>query len=175
MSVIITGNLVYNNGKTSVLLTEADGPQTFSKKLEAQLVSEGAAKYIGKKPSQENKSSKDKIPPADDLTLVDEDDLTPADEDDLTPADDDKTQKPVGNDMPDNEKDLKGENKPSRIPEYNADMKLDSLREIMDDCQLTYKVGMSKVDVVALLDEYFDDEAEDTEEPPDLAAEEPVI
>lgn len=60
------------------------------------------------------------------------------------------------------------------IPEYNADMKADELREIGKLCGLTFKVGMTKLEMVAALDEYIeanmveddeltdlDDEAED--------------
>jgi len=54
-------------------------------------------------------------------------------------------------------------------------MKVAELREIMDDCQLQYKVGMSKADMVAALDAYFEDEAEDEDSPPDLGAEDPIV
>lgn len=58
-------------------------------------------------------------------------------------------------------------------PEYNIDMKATELREIMDNCQLIYKVGMSKADMVAALDAYFEDEGAD--EPPKLGAEDPIV
>ena len=70
------------------------------------------------------------------------------------------------------------------IPSYNADMKSTELREIMSDYGISYKVGMSKADMVAALDEYFKEESgEDSDEgsegdeeaPPDLGAEEPVL
>ena len=63
-------------------------------------------------------------------------------------------------------------------PVYNTDMKAAELREIMEECQLPFKVGMSKVDMVAALDEYFGDEAEepeDADELPDIGAEDPVV
>ncbi|MCF8017834.1 MAG: hypothetical protein K9L62_00415 [Vallitaleaceae bacterium] len=74
------------------------------------------------------------------------------------------------------------------IPEYNADMKAAELREIMEECGLTYKVGMSKADMVDALDAYFEEEAENTEKtsdpgneaedaetPPDFGAEDTVV
>lgn len=70
------------------------------------------------------------------------------------------------------------------IPSYNADMKSTELREIMSDYGIPYKVGMSKADMVAALDEYFKEESGedsdggsegDEEAPPDLGAEEPVL
>jgi len=60
------------------------------------------------------------------------------------------------------------------IPKYNAETSFADLKQIMKDCGLTYKVGMSRVDVVAALDEYFADE-DDGEVPPALGTEEPVI
>jgi hypothetical protein len=73
---------------------------------------------------------------------------------------------------------------PSEIPSYSVDMKSTELREIMSDYGIPYKVGMSKADMVAALDEYFKEESgEDSDEgsegdgeaPPDLEAEEPVL
>lgn len=73
---------------------------------------------------------------------------------------------------------------PKGIPSYNADMKSTELREIMSDYGIPYKVGMSKADMVAALDEYFKEESGedsdggsegDEEAPPDLGAEEPVL
>ncbi len=72
----------------------------------------------------------------------------------------------------------KGEIAAPGKPVYSADMKVAELREIMEDCGLTYKVGMSKADLVAALDDYFadDETAEDDEdELPDIGAEEPVV
>lgn len=62
-------------------------------------------------------------------------------------------------------------------PKYNVEMKASELRELMEGCGLTYKVGMSKADMVATLDAYFGDEVEDEDEdtPPDLGAEDPIV
>lgn len=132
MSVIITGLVIHNQGKTSVALTSADGPQTFSEELEARLVSEGVAKYVEDKPVR---------------------------------------RKPTKNDT------VNGTENAQDIPEYSADMKAAELREIMENCGLQYKVGMSKADMVAALDAYFGDEVEDEDEdtPPDLGAEDPIV
>lgn len=42
-----------------------------------------------------------------------------------------------------------------KAPAYSVDMRADALREIGKHYGLTFKVGMSKVDMVAALDEYF--------------------
>lgn len=47
------------------------------------------------------------------------------------------------------------------IPEYSIDMKADELRKIGKLCGLTFKVGMSKADMVAALDAFFADHIED--------------
>lgn len=60
------------------------------------------------------------------------------------------------------------ENENVATPEYNAEMSVADLKLIMKDCGLTYKVGMSRADMVKLLDKYF------SEAPPLLSTEEPV-
>lgn len=60
-------------------------------------------------------------------------------------------------------------------PDYSVEMKAAELRELLEDCGLTYKVGMTKADMVAALDAYFDEAVEDGEAPPDLSAEAPII
>ncbi len=156
MSVIITGLLIRNQGKTSVAVTEADGPQTFSKELEAQLVSEGVAKYV------ENKVLHSEPPKKDALIGV------------ATAVGENNGQN-AGVNLPDNEAGSNDAGDAQGIPEYSTDMKVVELREIMDNCQLQYKVGMSKADMVAALDAYFDDEAEDEDTPPSLEAEDPIV
>lgn len=79
----------------------------------------------------------------------------------------------TGVNMPNGESGSNGEGNVQEKPEYNIDMKATELREIMDNCQLTYKVGMSKADMVAALDAYFEDEGAD--EPPKLGAEDPIV
>lgn len=66
------------------------------------------------------------------------------------------------------------------IPEYNEDMKASELREIGAMCGLTFKVGMSKKDMVAALDAHIeanmvDDEDEDGEPAPEFDAAEAVL
>lgn len=156
MSVIITGLLIRNLGKTSVALTEADGPQTFSEEHEAQLVSEGVAKYVESKPLRREPPKKD----------TDKGVATAVGEENGQDASDN---------LPDDESGSKDPENARGIPEYSTDMKVTELREIMDDCQLQYKVGMSKADMVAALDAYFEDEDEDEDAPPDLGAEDPIV
>ena len=47
MIQIIKGTFGYYNGRKVIPITEADGPQKFDDELEARLVKEGVAKYIG--------------------------------------------------------------------------------------------------------------------------------
>lgn len=154
MSVIITGTVIHNLGKTSVALTEADGPQTFSKELEAQLVSEGAAKYVEDKPLRIEPPKK---APSKGVATAAEGESGQGTSDNIPKNE-------VGSEVSENDR---------KIPEYGTYMKVTELREIMEECGLIYKVGMSKVDMVAALDAYFEDEDEDI--PPDLGAEDPVI
>ena len=52
-------------------------------------------------------------------------------------------------------------------PEYSVKMKMKELRKVLDDCQLTFRAGMSKGDVVALLDDYFNDISDGDEDQED--------
>lgn len=149
MSVIITGLLIRNLGKTSVALTEADGPQTFSEEYEARLVSEGIAKYIDHS-EPPKKSTLTGV-----ATAVGEDK-----EQDVTP--------------PKAETGSKSEKMAQEVPKYSTNMKVVELREILEECQIPYKVGMSKANIVAALDAYFEDDGED-DTPPDLRAEDPIV
>ena len=47
MIQIIKGTFGYYNGRKVIPITEVDGPQKFDDELEARLVKEGVAKYIG--------------------------------------------------------------------------------------------------------------------------------
>lgn len=47
MIQIIKGTFGYYNGRKVIPITEADGPQKFDAELEARLVKDGVAKYIG--------------------------------------------------------------------------------------------------------------------------------
>lgn len=160
MSVIITGLLIHNKGKTSVALTAADGPLTFSEELEARLVSEGVAKYVEDKPAHREPTKKD------------------ADKGVATATGEANGQSTNDN-PPDNNTSSNSTENAQEIPEYSTDMKAAELREIMEDCNLQYRVGMSKADMVAALDAYFEaeDEEEDDDEdtPPDLGAEDPIV
>lgn len=71
---------------------------------------------------------------------------------DLHPTEDEivDTDAPIGFDeMPPLPKAVDG------IPEYSVAMKATELREIGSMCGLTFKVGMSKADMVAALDQHF--------------------
>lgn len=79
---------------------------------------------------------------------------------------------PEGDNLPD---DASGSDGAQDRPEYSTNMKSAELRGLMEEFGLTYKVGMTKANMVAALDAYFEDEVRDDEEPPNLGAEEPVI
>ncbi len=49
-------------------------------------------------------------------------------------------------------------------PAYNVDMKADELKELMKKYGLSYKVGMTKAEMVAVLDELFDSNNEETDD-----------
>ena len=65
------------------------------------------------------------------------------------------------------------------IPEYSTENTAKELREIGSICGLTFKVGMSKADMVAALDAFFDenltDEEPDGEPAPSFDAAEAVL
>lgn len=64
------------------------------------------------------------------------------------------------------------------IPEYSVDMKATELREIGAMCGLTFKVGMSKAEMVAALDKHIAEntvEEEDSEPAPVFDAAEAVL
>lgn len=60
-------------------------------------------------------------------------------------------------------------------PEYGADTGFDDLKELLAACGLKFVVGMSKVDIIAALDEYYGGgDTGDDEAPPNLSPEDPV-
>jgi len=50
-------------------------------------------------------------------------------------------------------------------PAYSVDTNANELREIMSEFGLSFKVGMTKEDMVSLLDDFFDDQEENNEDP----------
>lgn len=69
-------------------------------------------------------------------------------------------------------------------PVYSVDMKVNQLREIMEANGLSYRVGMTKEDIVNVLDGFYGKECDDSEDneedddgekPPSHSAAEPVI
>lgn len=129
-------SLVHNvDGKNSVLLTKASGPQELGAGLEAELIQAGIAKAIRAVATDDGGEKKS---PAN----------TPPDKDD---AGNDKDDKP-----------------------YSIDMKAEVLRELLKANGLPAKIGTSKADMVAALDDHFASLDAD-EELPDLGAEGPVV
>ena len=114
----------------------------------------------------------DMLPSGISTSSGDEDDLSPGDtpdEDENGAEGEESGEQPVGEAPP--AADSTESN--NTIPEYNAEMPLVILKEILKDCGLPFKFGMSKLDVVQVLDDYFAD-AEDDEAPPSLDTEDPV-
>ena len=144
MIIVTNGIVVFN--KTAI--TDKNGPQTLPPEVEARLVLEGAAEYVHPAPEKSRKGV-------------------------ATPPED-KIDKGEGDNPPDNDPPPEKQKPAPDKPQYNIDMKAAELRELLEECKLTYKVGMSKADMVAALDEYFTD-AGDNEPPPVLGAEDPVI
>lgn len=70
MIQIIKGTFGYYNGRKVIPITEADGPQKFDDELEARLVKEGVAKYIGEQTAPTPGDDADE--PASTNTAVDE-------------------------------------------------------------------------------------------------------
>lgn len=51
MIEIIAGTFGYYNGRKVIPITKEDGPQQFDPELEARLVKQGVAKYVGEQPT----------------------------------------------------------------------------------------------------------------------------
>lgn len=83
--------------------------------------------------------------------------------------------KEMGVNPSEEENGAEGAENAQKRPEYTIDTGMEELRELLKGCGLTYKFGMSKVDIVASLDAYYADcDDEDGEAPPTLGVEEPV-
>ena len=100
---------------------------------------------------------------------VDTNEATP---DGVATSQNDESGGEAGNDPPDGTDGAQEQE--GGIPAYGPDMPFAELQEIMADCGLTFRVGMSKKDIIAALDEYFAD-ADDGEAPPTLDPEALVI
>lgn len=136
------------------------------------LVAKGVAVYVDAEPVATPSNKEDDPETGDDIP---EDDNSTGGEEN---ADADKAESQDGKEDPndseveDDKADGSDTEDPDSIekPEYSMDTKFDDLRELLKKCELPYKVGMTKADIVAALDEFFDGE-----EPPELDAEDPVL
>ena len=66
-----------------------------------------------------------------------------------------------------------GENAPDYdvseiVQEYNTDMPASDLRDMLKNCGISFKFGMSKADMVEALDKYFGETVDDDEAPPSV-------
>ena len=80
----------------------------------------------------------------------------------------------AGEDTPEENGGEEGAQDAQEKTSYNVVMKVDELRALLNEHGVPYRVGMTKADMVAALDEYFSGGEDDGETPPALAAEEPV-
>ena len=61
------------------------------------------------------------------------------------------------------------------IPEYSIESKADELREIAKMCGLSFKVGMTKAEMVEALDKFFDENLVDDAEDESVVEDAPVF
>lgn len=146
MIQIIAGTFGYYNGRKVIPITKADGPQKFDPELEARLVKEGVAEYVGSIKEPEDPKVPD---PAG----------APAPQDPGTPAG-----------QPNGEPDDSGDN----LPEYNEDMKLDELKEIAKAYGVDASAIRKKADVIAAIEATKQEAGDDDEAPPQIDAADPV-
>lgn len=147
-------NLVYSAPKrSSVLITKKDGPQEFDKALEARLVKEGVAVYAGEVATapvgEIGLGAGGNIPSKD--TVADGNTETYGGDDVSADAEAGNAEKPV----------------------YSTETDISELRRLLKECGMVFKPGMTKVKIVAMLDDHFAD-ADDGEAPPALKAEDPI-
>jgi hypothetical protein len=146
MIIVTNGIVVYNRAA----ITEKDGPQNLPPEIEARLVSEGVAEYVNR-PVEKSNGKRVATPP------------------------EKKKGQGEGDHQPAKEPSSESQRAAQDKPQYSIDMKASELRELLEECGLIYRVGMSKADMVAALDCYFEEETEDNESPPNIGAEDPVI
>lgn len=85
-----------------------------------------------------------------------------------------KVDREAGEDTPEENGGEEGAQDAQAKPSYSVVMKVDELRALLNEHGVPYRVGMTKADMVAALDERFSGGEDDGEAPPALAAEEPV-
>ena len=125
-----------------------DKPFSLSSAEEARLVKMGVAAYVDK-PIEPPEQDDPNMDPVGDLAGDSVDNGAPIGFDEMPPEDFDEDEMPDG---------VIG------IPEYSVDMKVSELREIGNLCGLTFKVGMSKQEMVDALDAHIEANMVDDEE-----------
>ena len=150
MIQIIKGTFGYYNGRKVIPITEADGPQKFDDELEARLVKEGVAKYIGEQGETAEQTAPEPGETAE----------QPA------PAPGDNADEPASTNTAADE-----------APEYDEDMKLDELKEVAARYGVDASAMRKKADVIAAIEAAKaeqPDNGTDDEEPPQIGAADPV-
>lgn len=87
----------------------------------------------------------------------------------------DEEQAGAGGNTEEDENTPEGEENDTDAPEYSVSMKADQLRALLEKCGIPFKFGMTKADMVAVLDQHFSAGEYADEEPPDLGAGAPVV
>lgn len=146
MIQIIAGTFGYYNGRKVVPITHADGPQKFDPELEARLVKQGVAEYVDDAPAAES-----------------EDPEVP------DPAGAQASQDPGAAGHPEGEPETPDDG----LPEYSEDMKLDELKEIAAAYGVDASAMRKKSDIITAIEATKNSTADD-EEPPQIAAADPI-
>lgn len=146
MIQIIAGTFGYYNGRKVVPITNADGPQKFDPELEARLVKQGVAEYVDDAPTAE-----------------------PGDPEAPDPAGAQASQDPGAAGHPEGEPETPDDG----LPEYSEDMKLDELKEIAAAYGVDASAMRKKSDVITAIEATKNSTA-DGEEPPQIAAADPI-
>ena len=147
MIQIIAGTFGYYNGRKVVPITNADGPQKFDDELEARLVKEGVAKYIG----ELGETAEQPVAPAPAAKPEQEPETAP--ETDDAPA------------APEYDEDMKLDELKEVAAAYGVDAS--AMRKKADVIAAIEKAK-------AAANEVDDDQTGDNEEPPQIGAADPV-
>lgn len=144
MIQIIAGTFGYYNGRKVIPITEADGPQKFDDELEARLVKEGVAKYIG----EQGETAEQTAP-------------TPGDD-----ADEPASTNTAADEAPEYNEDMKLDELKEVAARYGVDA---SAMRKKADVIAAIEEAKAAADEAA-----DDDQSDDGEEPPQIGAADPV-
>ena len=204
MIQIIKGTFGYYNGRKVIPITEADGPQKFDDELEARLVKEGVAKYIGElgetaeqpapapgddadEPASTNTAADEALEYNEDMKLdelkevaarygVDASAMRKK-ADVIAAIEAAKAEQPAPAPGDDADEPASTNTAADEALEYNEDMKLDELKEVAARYGVDASAMRKKADVIAAIEAAKaeqPDDGADDEEPPQIGAADPV-